>query len=225
MPSSHFEEERDYRFADQALALRQRAGLTQRELADLLGVSNKAIGAWEGGLSYPGAERLQLLITVYLERGAFGAGREAEEAAALWESVRAKAPRRTVPFDPHWFASLGSAGGGAVPAAPPAPETAADLSPRRHDWGEAPDVPVLQDRAQELATLARWVREERCRVVEVLGAGGVGKTTLVARLAQDLAPDFPVVSLPSPPPRPSPPRGWRRGWDWSWSCCGPSVPS
>jgi hypothetical protein len=46
MPSSHFDEERGYRVADQALALRTRAGLTRRELAARLGVSYQAMGAW-----------------------------------------------------------------------------------------------------------------------------------------------------------------------------------
>jgi len=91
MSSSRFDDGRDYGFADQALALRQRTGLTQRELGALLGVSAKAIGAWEAGLSYPDAARLGPLIALYLERAAFAAGREQEEAAALWESVRARA--------------------------------------------------------------------------------------------------------------------------------------
>src|SRR5205085_8907275 len=135
MPSTRFEEARDYAFADQALALRARVRLTQRELAARLGVSARAIGAWEAGLSYPTAARLKDLLALYLERGAFLAGREAEEAAALWASVRAKAPRRTGPFDRSWFASLRSAAGGAEPAAalPPA------AAPPRHDWGDAPD--------------------------------------------------------------------------------------
>ncbi len=106
MPSSHFDEARDYAFADQALALRQRAGLTQRDLAALLEVSDKSVQAWEAGVSYPGAERLKQLITFYLERGAFVAGRAEEEAAALWATVLEKAARRMVPFDPTWFASL-----------------------------------------------------------------------------------------------------------------------
>jgi signal recognition particle GTPase len=43
---------------------------------------------------------------------------------------------------------------------------------------------VLQGRTQELATLARWVREERCRVVAVLGLGDIGKTTVAAKIAR-----------------------------------------
>src|SRR5262249_45257967 len=72
-----------------------------------------------------------------------------------------------------------------------------------NDWGEAPDVPLLQGRAGELATLRGWVREQHCRVVEVLGVGGIGRASLAARLAQDLAPEFGVLywrSLRNAPP-------------------------
>src|SRR5260370_25594746 len=98
MPSVDHDEVRDYGFADKALALRKRAGLTQRELADLLGVSVRAIGAWEAGLAYPGTERLKQLIVLYLERGGFAAGREEEQAAALWSSVRGTGARRGRPL-------------------------------------------------------------------------------------------------------------------------------
>src|SRR5436305_257489 len=43
------------------LALRGRAGLTQRELATLVGRSVRAITAWEAGDSYPSAGALQAL--------------------------------------------------------------------------------------------------------------------------------------------------------------------
>jgi transcriptional regulator with XRE-family HTH domain len=215
--SIYRDEVRDFDFADRALALRQRAGLTQRELAGHLGVTYKAIGTWEGGHCYPGAERLKQLIALYLERGVLAAGREEEEAAALWGAARGAASRRTIPFDHHWFTSLRGPAGPAAPAAPPplaivpsapaaddAPVAVAVLTAARHDWGEAPDVPVVQGRAKELTTLAGWVQEDGCRLVLVLGEGGIGKTTLAARLAHDLAPEFVVVhwrslrTVPSP---------------------------
>ncbi len=69
MPSNRFDEVRDYDFADRALALRQRAGLTQGELAALMGVGVRSIQAWEAAVSYPGADHLQQLVAVHLEHG------------------------------------------------------------------------------------------------------------------------------------------------------------
>ena len=45
-------------FRDQILLLRGRTGLTQREVATLLGVSRQAIQKWEAGEGYPSAARL-----------------------------------------------------------------------------------------------------------------------------------------------------------------------
>ena len=61
---------------------------------------------------------------------------------------------------------------------------------RRQDWGESPDVIGFVGRAEELATLRDWVLEEHCRLAAVLGMGGIGKTALASRLAQDAAPSF-----------------------------------
>ena len=192
MSSTRFDETRDYGFADKALALREHAGMTQRELAALLGVSGRAIQAWEGGLSYPGVEHLSQLIALYVERGTFPAGREEAEATALWEAVRTHAPRRTIPFDRNWFASLRR---GAAPAAPatPRPAAAGAAASRRDDWGEAPDAGAFYGRAAEVATLSRWLIGDRCRLIGVLGMGGIGKTLLAASLAREVAPRFAVV--------------------------------
>ena len=46
------------------------------------------------------------------------------------------------------------------------------------DWGEAPDVTFFLGRRGELATLQQWVVEDRCRLVALLGMGGIGKTSL-----------------------------------------------
>jgi transcriptional regulator with XRE-family HTH domain len=178
---------------DQLLLLRGRAGLTQRALAALLGVSRKAVQKWEAGEGYPGPARLQALIALYLERGVFTAGHEGAEARALWELLRREAAQRTPPFDDAWFGTLRPtapedlAGVARVPAdAPPdAPERA-----QWRAWGEAPDVAAFQGRAVERETLERWLGAERCRVVALLGLGGIGKTALATRLAPDLAPYF-----------------------------------
>src|SRR5262249_33887991 len=147
---------------------------------------------WEAGTAYPGVERLSALITLALERGLFAPGHEAEEAAALWEIVRLRAAQRLPPFEAGSFAALRAAAAGSARGAPaPSPSPAA---PVRHDWGEVPAVPVVQGRNAELATLAGWVRDVGCRVVQVFGVGGIGKTTLAVQLAHELAAEFAAVS-------------------------------
>jgi hypothetical protein len=49
-------------------------------------------------------------------------------------------------------------------------------------WDEAPDVTLLYDRDDELKTLKQWILEDRCRIVQILGLSGIGKTALAAKL-------------------------------------------
>jgi len=73
----------------------------------------------------------------------------------------------------------------------------------RQDWGAAPDVSVFYGRQNELAQLTGWVVNERCRAVAVLGMGGIGKTTLVTKLARQTRAEFDYViwrSLRNAPP-------------------------
>jgi WD40 repeat protein/ABC-type dipeptide/oligopeptide/nickel transport system ATPase subunit len=66
---------------------------------------------------------------------------------------------------------------------------ALDLSPDI-DWGEAPDISVFYGRMEELTRLTTWVDDDRCKLVTILGMGGMGKTTLVTKLAEQLQPNF-----------------------------------
>src|SRR6266487_3785274 len=93
--------ERDYAFAQLVLTLRTAIGLTQTGLAERLGASRRAVAEWEGGLSYPKAERLKELIALGMQQQAFAAGREEEEIRALW-----KAAHQKVLLDDTWLAAL-----------------------------------------------------------------------------------------------------------------------
>src|SRR6266545_3559243 len=68
---------------------------------------------------------------------------------------------------------------------------------------EAPNLGSFYGRAAELATLRGWLVDEHCQLVAVLGMGGVGKTALAAKLAEENAGQFDRViwrSLLNAPP-------------------------
>jgi WD40 repeat protein/transcriptional regulator with XRE-family HTH domain len=189
---------------------RGRTGLIQRDLATRVGISRGALQDWEAGVSYPTADRLRALIRAVLDAGGMIAGRETSEARELWAAAERDAPRMHTPFDEEWFADL-LAARAVLNSAPltdplntrPAAGPGTDGAERAQDWGEAPDATVFVGRAEELALLQSWVLEERCRVVAVLGMGGIGKTTLATALAQTVAASFHRVywrSLRNAPP-------------------------
>jgi WD40 repeat protein/transcriptional regulator with XRE-family HTH domain len=196
---------KDDRFGLLALSLREKAGLTQTEVAHAVGVSERTIRHWEGGTAYPDPAHLKKLIEMYLLHNALVQGRERDEAKALWEQAAGSASRRKTIFDEAWFDALlkwqfhPPTQFDEYPQAP----VHSPVLPHQMDWGEAIDVTSFYGRKQELAELEQWVLKDRCRVVILLGMGGIGKTTLSIKLAQQIASHFEFVfwrSLRNAPP-------------------------
>src|SRR5713226_6869136 len=189
--------EHDYAFGQMILTLRTHIGLTQAGLAELLHVSRRAVAEWEGGSTYPKAEHLKQLIALGVQQQAFPAGREVEEIRTLWQAAHQK-----LLFDEAWLAALLGRPRPALTLLPPMPleepqrgevPTAQPTPGRRVDWGEALAVPSFYNREREVATLTQWVVQERCRVVSVLGMGGIGKSALAVSLMHRVAAHFEVV--------------------------------
>jgi len=73
----------------------------------------------------------------------------------------------------------------------------------QQDWGEAADVSQFYGREEELFQLRQWSVEEHCRLVALVGIGGVGKSTLAVKLALQIQTEFEIVvwrSLRNAPP-------------------------
>lgn len=183
--------EPDYAFGQAMLTLRDTLGLTQAALAQHLGISRHAVGAWETGIKYPSAAHLKHLITLAVAQQAFTPGREAHEIYALWRAAHQK-----VLLNEAWLDALlrpDHPSAAPSPPAAPAQQVAPPASGGRVDWGEAPAVPAFYGREWEASLLTEWLVADRCRVVSVLGLGGIGKSALAVTLMHQLAAQFEVV--------------------------------
>ncbi|MBE7384974.1 MAG: NACHT domain-containing protein [Leptolyngbya sp. SIO1E4] len=100
-------------------------------------------------------------------------------------------PNETLPPDP------GLPSKPAIAVEPPV------LSTNQIDWGGAPDIRFFYGRSEEATQLRQWIQRDHCRLVAVLGMGGIGKTSLAAKVAHDLQTDFDFIiwrSLRNAPP-------------------------
>lgn len=73
----------------------------------------------------------------------------------------------------------------------------------RCDWADSAEVAQFYGRQAEYDTLVAWLTHDRCRLVSVVGMGGIGKTTLTLRVAHAIQAEFDFIiwrSLRDAPP-------------------------
>ncbi len=56
-----------------------------------------------------------------------------------------------------------------------------------------PDVSIFYGRTNEVVNLTQWIIPDRCRLVALLGMGGIGKSALAAKIVEQLASQFEYV--------------------------------
>jgi predicted ATPase/transcriptional regulator with XRE-family HTH domain len=181
-------QERDYDFGRRMFALRVAIGVSQAVLGDILRVSRHAVGGWETGITYPKAGHLKQLIALALDHHIWAAGSEVVEIHALW-----RAAHQNVLLDETWLASL---------LAPHGMRNRDDRQPKSGDPTSSPfRIPISTSRIPterpslpyqptpffgretELREIARILADPACRLLTLLGPGGIGKTRLAVEVA------------------------------------------
>src|SRR5258708_3103458 len=198
---------------------------TQEALGNTIGLSSyvlshKLHGTSNARLTH---REVQAIVKTLVEWGAMTRQAEARELLELMECpdflpdewnappfkwLQATTSTRSVPLSNAPGPDVEQAvpvqpGSATRPLARESSQGAITSPPLRRDWGEAIDVSAFYGRESELVELARWIVEERCRLVALLSRGGYGKTTLSVKLTQQIARHFDVViwrSLQHAPP-------------------------
>lgn len=83
-----------------------------------------------------------------------------------------------------------------TPNSPPqnqeTPNTKQPQTPHQ-DLSEMPDLGAFYDRTPELETLTTWILQEQCRLIAITGISGIGKTSLVVKLVQQIKNQFDYI--------------------------------
>ena len=173
---------RDYAFGEAILALRLKIGLTQADLAQRLGISRRALGEWEAGSSYPKIDPLKNLIALAIEQHAFPGEQEVEAARALWQASHQK-----VPLDEAWLSELLT----------PTPKQTTLLAKESSVGGYKRiymalpfQLTAFVGRTTELAEIDGLLGDAACRLLTLVGPGGIGKTRLAIQVAANCDDQF-----------------------------------
>lgn len=179
-----FYHDRDHAFGQIILTLRSAIGMTQAELAEVLKVSSRAVGDWEAGVSYPKVERLKQFIALAVRHQAFHTGHEAEEIRTLWKAAHQKAL-----LDEKWLEQLLVSGASEENKRNVVSTHQATI--KRDATNNLPvQAKSFVGRATELSQIAQILENPACRLLTLIGPGGIGKTRLALEVAARQAEAF-----------------------------------
>jgi len=162
--------------------LREAAGLTQEELADLSGVSERAIGNLERGTGRPYPRSVRLVAA------ALGLSSAASDELVVRYRTKGNAGQDR----PAGRSQVGAS----RPLAAAPPSGAAVSAAAVHQLPAA--TPYFTGRTAELALLDRWLETAKGKTMAISaisGTAGVGKTTLALHWANSRASHFPDGEL------------------------------
>jgi len=175
---------------------RQAKGITLTSLAQRLAYTKSHLSAVENGTGRPS----QVLVDRYeqelgLEPGTLS--REPGEGVPkpnrrLSSTLRIERERKTEQLS-HLRSLQNESGGRVAGSTTRVTLAASQAYSERVDLGEAPHVPDLYGRSNDETMLRQWIVEDKCRVVSILGLGGIGKTALAATLTEHIQASFDFV--------------------------------
>ncbi|MFL5663824.1 MAG: NB-ARC domain-containing protein, partial [Ktedonobacteraceae bacterium] len=145
-------------------------GWTQEEVARRLACDSKTVGRWERGEAFPGLYYQRQLVKLF--------GKSAGELGLIVGT----------PLDSIAAFPASVHGDGAIDASKPERPNV-----WQEDWGTAPHIEDFCGRERELAVVKDWITFDHCRMIAVLGIGGVGKTTFVTKAARDVQGAFDAI--------------------------------
>ncbi len=142
-------------------------GWSQEKVANTININPKTVGRWERGEVRPSLEYRSMLCKLYKKTP--------EELGLMQYENEEPQERKSKNGDVEKLILNHSS------------------APYHIDWGEALHVRQLYGRDHESAILEKWIVDDQCNVVAILGAGGVGKTALTAALTEQLQDKFDYV--------------------------------
>jgi WD40 repeat protein/transcriptional regulator with XRE-family HTH domain len=166
---------------------RQRRGWSQADIAKEIGCDTKTVGRWERGEVLPRPYHQQALCQLF--------EKNAEELGLMQERTEphdlSPFPLTSIPDVPPLSVTTVTVNRDETPTITEAITNEQDVTmPLREDWDEVPQAINLHGREREERELARWIADRNCRVIAIVGMGGIGKTTLAAAVTEQMRKDF-----------------------------------